>query len=304
MANEVFTLEEAGAYFNPRFVAVKYDIENEPEGKELARKHAVRAIPTFLVFRSDGTLMHKVVGAADLDKFIDRVEESFSADRAYGIVRRMYDEGRGDREFLTACIDSFSRAGDPDVGNVCRQLTAQLTDEEKTAPEYWFIYASDVLTPPRSEGEKFLLTHYDAFRRNGNADEVNNELAKRYKLRLLDIITLKDSISPNDLRTLTAHIEALQLPRPELKVISSIATEVVCGNFDSLIDLCEVSLPGLNEAVNRYFELLDRFMHRGTRAQRLRWIEVGERILPTAPANMQSMLTAVIKYQRDKLPEA
>ena len=53
MADNVFPREEAGEFFNPKFVSVKFDMENG-EGKELAQKFGVRAYPTFLIIRPDG----------------------------------------------------------------------------------------------------------------------------------------------------------------------------------------------------------------------------------------------------------
>jgi thiol:disulfide interchange protein len=87
MTNEVFPLKTVGDYLNPRFVSVKYDIEKDEEGKRLARQHDVTLIPTFLIFRPDGSLLHKIVGAADAERFLRQVEESFDNDRAYGVLR-------------------------------------------------------------------------------------------------------------------------------------------------------------------------------------------------------------------------
>ena len=74
MTEKVFPQKAAGDYFNPRFVCVKYDME-KGEGVELAKQWGVRAFPTFLIIRSDGTIQHRLVGADDLEAFIARVEQ-------------------------------------------------------------------------------------------------------------------------------------------------------------------------------------------------------------------------------------
>lgn len=45
------------------------------EGPELGKKFGVRAYPTFLILRPDGSVQHKVVGGGDLEGFIARVEK-------------------------------------------------------------------------------------------------------------------------------------------------------------------------------------------------------------------------------------
>ena len=63
MANNVFPRKEAGDYFNPRFVCVKYDTGAEEDGKVLAQKFNVQAYPTFLLLNTAQGLENQIVGA-------------------------------------------------------------------------------------------------------------------------------------------------------------------------------------------------------------------------------------------------
>lgn len=69
MTRVVFPQQEVGDYMNEHFVAVKYDIEKNPDGKELKRRYAVRSIPTYLVFDAGGRLVLTFGGALPADKF-------------------------------------------------------------------------------------------------------------------------------------------------------------------------------------------------------------------------------------------
>ena len=48
MTTKIFPMKEAGEFFNPRFVCVKFDME-QGEGKELKNKLGVRAYPSFFI---------------------------------------------------------------------------------------------------------------------------------------------------------------------------------------------------------------------------------------------------------------
>lgn len=58
MSSEVFTQDQVGEYFNRTFVNLKVDAE-KGEGVELAKKYQVKAYPTFVVLRADGTEVYR-----------------------------------------------------------------------------------------------------------------------------------------------------------------------------------------------------------------------------------------------------
>ena len=79
-------LERRLASFNPKFVSVKFDMENG-EGKELAQKFGVRAYPTFLIIRPDGSVQHRIVGGVNLDKFIEIAERGLNVKTSFDLSR-------------------------------------------------------------------------------------------------------------------------------------------------------------------------------------------------------------------------
>ena len=60
MTTNIFPQKEAGDFFNPKFVCVKYDAGGG-EGGELAKKFGVRGYPTFLIIRPDGVVLKKLL---------------------------------------------------------------------------------------------------------------------------------------------------------------------------------------------------------------------------------------------------
>ena len=55
MTSNVFPQETVGDYFNPNFICLKIDME-KGEGPELVKRYGIRAFPTFLILRPDGSV--------------------------------------------------------------------------------------------------------------------------------------------------------------------------------------------------------------------------------------------------------
>ena len=74
MANSVFTTKEAGEYFNKKFVNIKIDME-KGEGVNLARQFHIKGYPTFIILNSNGKELGRIVGGAQIEQFIQKVEQ-------------------------------------------------------------------------------------------------------------------------------------------------------------------------------------------------------------------------------------
>ena len=134
MTEHIFPQEKVGDYFNSKFVCVKYDME-KGEGPELGKRFGVRAYPTFLVLRTDGTLVHKLVGGRDADGIIRGVEEAFDASKASGAMEASYQAGERGKEFLLKYLKTLIRFYDPLETVVAGELMDQLSDKEKIPSE-------------------------------------------------------------------------------------------------------------------------------------------------------------------------
>ena len=131
MTNNVFPQKAAGDYFNSRFVCVKYDME-KGEGKELANKFEVHAYPTFIIFRPDGTIQHRVVGGDELETFIQRVERGLNEKTSLPYLSDRYEKGKMNKQELMTYKEILSEAGeDEKAGKVYNKLLSRLTDKDK-----------------------------------------------------------------------------------------------------------------------------------------------------------------------------
>lgn len=93
MANNVFTLPEAGKFFNSTFVNVKIDME-KGEGIDLCKKFEVKAFPTFLIIDGEGNEVGRIVGGGELQDFIGKVKNAMSVDNSPSALLTKYENTR------------------------------------------------------------------------------------------------------------------------------------------------------------------------------------------------------------------
>lgn len=187
VAEKVFPQPEAGEYFNPRFVCVKYDME-QGEGLALAKRFDVHAYPTFVIVRPDGTVQHKLVGGDDLKAFIARVEKGLGEKTNLLFLNEAYERGGMSNAELMTYYSALSEAdAEERAAKVYAELWGKLSDAEKTAAEYWGLYGDGrcAIGTPQFD---FLLAHLAELRRNAGRERVDRFLSDYYWNILSDYV--------------------------------------------------------------------------------------------------------------------
>lgn len=179
MTNQVFPQKEAGDFFNPRFVCVKYDME-KGEGKELAKKLEVHAYPTFFILRTDGSVQHKLVGGSDLPEFIERVKQGLDPSANLAALNEQYAGGKMDKPRLMTYWQVLTEADETEkAGKIYQELLGQLSNKEKVQKEYWPLYEDENCTIG-SPMFSFLLAHQSELEKNAGHEQVNRHLYRTY----------------------------------------------------------------------------------------------------------------------------
>lgn len=70
MARTTFQSDEVGKVFNKKFINLKIDAENDPDGKDISRTYGVNAYPTLLFINAEGKLVKKLVGKQSEEKLL------------------------------------------------------------------------------------------------------------------------------------------------------------------------------------------------------------------------------------------
>ena len=93
MADRVFTLPQAGEFFNSRFINIKIDME-KGEGVQLKERFEVKAFPTFIILDSNGKETGRIVGGGEPDAFIGKVKAAMSPDNGPAALKARYDRSK------------------------------------------------------------------------------------------------------------------------------------------------------------------------------------------------------------------
>ncbi len=78
MANNVFTQEEVGKFYNEKFVNYKFDME-KGEGPVFAGNYKVTAYPTFIYLDNKGNVKYRTLGARSAEEFISEGKKALAA---------------------------------------------------------------------------------------------------------------------------------------------------------------------------------------------------------------------------------
>lgn len=70
MAATSFKEENVGKLYNSKFINLKIDVEQSPDGPEIARLYKIKAFPTLLYIKPNGKLEKSIVGFQTGEKLI------------------------------------------------------------------------------------------------------------------------------------------------------------------------------------------------------------------------------------------
>ncbi len=277
MTEHIFPQKKVGDYLNARFVCVKYDME-KGEGQELSKRFEVRAYPTFLVLDADGKLIHKFIGGRDVDGIIRSVEESFDPSKAFGSMKKDYQAGVRDKDFLLRYLKCLISFYDPMANVVADEFMNQLNDREKTSEAYWFLFTNQKLSPAGSAIEKYLLKNYKDFCKSLGEEQVAKEVEKRYSERFMRIFKKEETVTKAQLNAFEREIKSLKLPNnSDFRSYAKIA-QAEMKTLTALISVCESEFLKIKTFEVPYLQFYDRVMKEGTTENQERWIALGKKL--------------------------
>ena len=164
VSENVFPQEKLGEYYNTHFINDKIDAES-PAGKEFVKNYPVTGYPTFFFIDGNGKVIHKVVGAKDVDGFIAEAK-MVSMYARYGGIDNMtaaIKNGTANRELLFDYYQSANPKNKPVALNLyLKALPAEeLIDVNNKLIEEISLYDKDLMI--RLIDEIIKISHTDKY---------------------------------------------------------------------------------------------------------------------------------------------
>jgi thiol-disulfide isomerase/thioredoxin len=158
MASKIFTQDKVADFFNTNFVNLKFDME-KGEGIELAKRFSVKAYPTFLVLDTAGNVVHRIVGSAEADEFIEKAKAALSPKTSLLGQKNEYDKGNREPEFVKSYLNTLKTAYmEEDAKQVATAYLRSIKESDRVKKENWPIY-NDFINDPSSKEFMFILTN-------------------------------------------------------------------------------------------------------------------------------------------------
>jgi thioredoxin-related protein len=110
MDKNVFTHQEAGRFYNERFINLKIDME-KGEGIGLAKRYQVQAFPTFLFLNHKGEIIHRSAGYKTPEEFIEMGSDALSPEKRLFYLQRKFEQDPTDTQTAFSYFQAKSRAG-------------------------------------------------------------------------------------------------------------------------------------------------------------------------------------------------
>ena len=260
MTSNVFPQEVVGNYFNSNFVCLKIDME-KGEGPELVKRYGIRAFPTFLILRPDGSVYHKLLGSGEADAFLKRVQEGMEEENSTGYLDRLYEEGNRDKTFLSRYIQSLLSIYEESKAKEVSAVLLRLLDEsEKVDSSYWFVFQSPVLTKKGTDQFKYLIDHREEFIQSLGKQKVDDKLYAVYYNQLSYILKGYDKKSTvEEVVNMKNEIRPFKLEkRKELSACIDIAEAYMKKDLKRLYTCCKKGFKLFHddEAMNIAFPVL------------------------------------------------
>ena len=159
MDEEVFSLGQAGDFFNRHFINVKIDLE-KGVGPLLSARYGIETLPAYFIITSDETLLHQFTGYHPLEELLTEAGTAL----APGLVEKAwdlrYEEGGRKPDFLHTYAHAKYASADGRHMVIAREYLATQQDwstEKNVRFIYHFIESVD------SDMYTFLTEHQDVF---------------------------------------------------------------------------------------------------------------------------------------------
>ncbi|MCU4158295.1 thioredoxin fold domain-containing protein [Carboxylicivirga sp. A043] len=252
MAQKVFPLKELGDYFNKKFVNIKVNAQSGVAGPKFAIKYKVSAYPTFIILDNNGELVHMFAGGVlDGEKFIHKVKEAFNPSKAFGQLKKRYEDGERDPKLVSGYIQALMASKSikqNGLNDMVNEFYNSLSDKGKISSEAFFIFEN--YAKLGSDREKFLEENKKKFRKVVGTEKVDSVFIDKYALYFGMIVKVnRKDVSVEDINNTWEKVNSLGITNlktlPVFKSAAIIKTSK--SGKEELFSEIEKTIPNLTD---------------------------------------------------------
>lgn len=233
MAENVFTNDTVGQFFNDHFVSVKIDMDiKKIEGKKLAELYQINCYPTYLFIANDGSTVYRFSGGLKVTDFVTASQKALDPSNNFAMLKNLFES----KTISASDFLNYLNIREESCLSVSEELTSYFEtqkDDELLSRGNWNILQR--FTPPAdSRIFTYLVEHRDLFDAGYGTDSVGKIITTVYKRnmsRYLPYGKNQDTVSYYALRQ---HIVDLQFPESkELVLTGDLWLYYNTGNWDA-----------------------------------------------------------------------
>lgn len=294
MMNKVFPLKEVGDYFNAKFVCLK--VNAEKEGVELAKKHAIKAYPTFVVLDADEKVLgRKEGGNFDGMAFTKEIELIADPDKTPERLKERYESGERTADLISAYAalkmqeaketrrPEARKALQDEAGEMVRDYFSGLSDADKLKAENLFIYTSFTHSP-LEETARFMIANRNQFE-EASKQTIADRIDELYRLQMVGYLAASLPYDEADYQAVKKGLDELD----KLESYAAACGFIEChaqGDLNAYLDYCQTHIKELSET--EYTTLIMNFsalFENGDEAVKQRAAKFIRSLLPEMPVS-------------------
>ena len=252
MFDKVFVDEKVADWMNERFVSLKYDYDGGARSdlRRLSNDYGINTVPISFIFNEDGELENRIViGHTEPDVWLKLMEEAMNV--SLSDYAHKFAAGNRDVDFLTEYLGHLLDVAlyNDMTKEVAQTLFQNLSEKQRTNPNYWLLFKDGTLSPVGSEYLEYVLSHFKAFCKGVGKDSVRIVVSTAYKTKLCNVIVLRDRTeSLESIQEMMQRLKPYHLNDKDLDACLLLTENLMKKDYERVLTVAEKSFPTMDES--------------------------------------------------------
>lgn len=197
MAETVFPEQKVSDFLNKNFINIKFKIDKFPTdspevrhwqkySQKIIRQYNLEFYPTFLIFSSQGELVHQIIGGHNPKDFIANVKKAFDPETQYFTLIKRYKGGDRNPNLLKTLVSEAEANGDKKLKS--KALSVYLASQDNLLTKENLEFSAKFTTSSKSQGFNIIFK---------NQRKVDSIMGKGAANKILSAIIIKEEFSPS-----------------------------------------------------------------------------------------------------------